>query len=214
MIEMFERRSTGHRDIVGLLLLAGAFGCSPSTEQASTASPETAPAETAPTQTAPAEAAPTEAAPTEATSSETPPAASASAPEPTASPSASPSAAPGPEPANAVDPAPAVDGVPGANLTMTSVSADGLELTDVSCKAEGLGFLGAVVVAGSLAKKKGALKACGKGASPRVFWSFAGGSITSVRVDHSDARVVSCVTTALKNAAAPGTGTCAATLSL
>lgn len=168
--------------------------------------PPTPPPDARPEQVAPPE-------PTVEASATAPVSEPAPAPEPVAV-----SSAPAPEPEPAPKPAPApepeVAGVPGANLTMSSLSADGLELKDVSCKADGLGFLGAIMVAGSLAKKKTALKACASGQSPRVFWTFVGGKITDVSVEGVDAKIGSCVSRALKNAAAPGTGNCAATLVL
>lgn len=133
--------------------------------------------------------------------------ASAPAPEPTAEPK--PTVEPPPEPAPAE---PKAAGVPGANLTMGSVSADGLQLEDVSCKADGLGFLGAVLIAGSLSKKKGPLQQCTGGKSPRVFWSFSGGKITKARAEGVDEKASACVGRTLTGSAAPGTGDCAATL--
>lgn len=163
----------------------------------------------------PPDAAPQQVSSPEPATAEPPPAPSEPAPEPVAvapQPETQPEPEPVPEPEP--EPEPAVAGVPGANLTMGSLSADGLELKDVSCKADGLGFLGAIVVAGSVAKKKAALKACASGKSPRVSWTFAGGKITDVTVEGGDAKIGACVSRALKNAAAPGTGNCAATLVL
>jgi hypothetical protein len=125
--------------------------------------------------------------------------------EPVAEPAAEPVAAPEREDPNAVA---------GANLGVGSLTADGLTLNDVSCRADGLGFLGSVVIAGSLAKKKAALDACARGKSPRVRWSFAGNRVTAVSAAGVDDKAVACLKKALVGAAAPGEGECAATLVL
>jgi hypothetical protein len=86
--------------------------------------------------------------------------------------------------------APAQSGVPGATLTMGSLSADGLDAKDISCRFDGNagagGLFGALagpaVVIGSLAKKKPQLDRCApQGAEVRVRWSFSGGRVARPR---------------------------------
>jgi TPR repeat protein len=109
--------------------------------------------------------------------------------------------------ANALD-------VPGANITMGSVTADGFTLTDVTCKSEG-GGLGALLlgpaVAGALGKKKAAFNACApKGADVRVRWTMAGGKVTNVEAKAGDPKIEACVVKAVKSSVAVLEGTCAA----
>lgn len=107
--------------------------------------------------------------------------------------------------------------VPGANITMGSVTADGFTLNDVQCKAEGGGGLGALLlgpaVAGALSKKKGALDACApKGADARVRWTAKGGKITAAEAKAGDAKIEACIMKVVKTAPAVLEGTCAATI--
>jgi hypothetical protein len=137
-------------------------------------------------------------------------------PVPEPEPAAEPETKPEPSEPEPTEPEPAADpnAVAGANLTVGSLTADGLTLENLSCRADGLGFLGSVVIAGSLSKKKGALSACAKGQSPRVRWSFTGDKVTTVSVEGVDDKSAACVKKALMGATAPGEGECAATLAL
>ena len=103
-------------------------------------------------------------------------------------------------------------GVAGANLTVGSLTADGLTLADMSCRADGLGLLGTVVIASSLSKKRTQLKACTQGKPARVRWSFSGGHITTVKGEDMPAAAAACVERALRGAATAGDGECAATI--
>ncbi|MCC6526388.1 MAG: sel1 repeat family protein [Polyangiaceae bacterium] len=113
---------------------------------------------------------------------------------------------------------PSEPGVPGATITMGSLSADGLEARNISCRLDGGGgLLGALVgpsvIIGSLAKKKAALDQCAPaGAQPRVTWSFAGGRTTKATASGVPANVGSCVERVIKGVASTGDGECAATL--
>jgi TPR repeat protein len=106
--------------------------------------------------------------------------------------------------------------VPGANISMGSITADGFTLNDMQCKAEGAG-LGALLlgpaVAGALGKKKGALDACApKGADVRVRWTAAGGKITNAEAKSGDPKVEACVVKVVKTVPAVLEGTCAASM--
>ena len=97
------------------------------------------------------------------------------APTPTATPTAAPTAVASAAPTSTLsEPA-------GANLHVGSMSVDGLTLEDLACKADGLGMLGSMIVVGSIAKKKAALNACGKG-KPRATWTATKGTIGTVTV--------------------------------
>lgn len=106
--------------------------------------------------------------------------------------------------------------VPGANITMGSITADGFTLTDMKCKAEGAG-LGALVmgpaVAGAIGKKKAALDACApKGANVRVRWTASGGKVTAAEAKAGDPKIEACVAKVLKAVPAALDGTCAASI--
>lgn len=108
--------------------------------------------------------------------------------------------------------------VPGANITMGSITADGFTLQDMRCKAEGAG-LGALllgpVVAGAMGKRKGALDACApKGADVRVRWTASGGKTTKAEAKASDPKIEACVVKVLKTVPGVLEGTCAASLHL
>ena len=108
--------------------------------------------------------------------------------------------------------------VPGANITLGSVSADGFTMTDMACKSAGGGleslFLGPAV-AGSLSKKKGALDACApQGADVRIRWSSSAGRVTSAEAKAPDPKIEACVVKVLKSAPGVLDGTCAASVHL
>lgn len=108
--------------------------------------------------------------------------------------------------------------VPGANITMGSITSDGFTLTDMQCKAEGAGlgalFLGPAI-AGAIGKKKAALDACApKGADARVRWTASGGKIASVEAKAGDGKIEACVAKVIKTVPGLLEGTCAASMHL
>lgn len=118
---------------------------------------------------------------------------------------------------------PAQSGVPGATVSLGSLSADGLDAKDMSCRFDGNagagGLFGALtgpaVVIGSLAKKKAELDRCApQGAEVRVRWSFAGGRVTRAEAVDAKPPMKACVEAALKSAVSTMDGECAATLLL
>lgn len=133
-----------------------------------------------------------------------------------ASPAASASPAESASPASPAATAPAAaSGPAGANLRVGSMTVDGLTIEDLACRADGLGLLGSMLVAGGIAKKKAALVACApKGDSPRVEWTAAKGKVTVASVKASSPAVEACVKKALTGTPAPFEGECAATLAL
>lgn len=138
------------------------------------------------------------------------PTATVATPEPTSTPvaTAEPTAAPTAAPVAA---APALAEPAGANLHVGSMTVDGLTLQDVACHADGLGLLGSMIVVGSIAKKKAALDACGKGKT-RIEWAASKGSVSKATAKGDNAKMDACVAKVLKGAVAPFEGECAATL--
>jgi hypothetical protein len=107
----------------------------------------------------------------------------------------------------------AASGPAGANLRVGSMTVDGLTVEDLACRADGLGVLGSMLVAGGIAKKKAALDACApKGDKPRVDWTAAKGKVSVTSVKASTPVVEACVKKALAGTQAPFEGECAATL--
>lgn len=106
----------------------------------------------------------------------------------------------------------------GANLDMSSLTADGFTMERITCRAEG-GGLAALVLGPALgavvASKRVALRACSpKGGEARVRFDMAGGRISAVEARAATPAIEACVIKALKTAAAPMKGTCAMTLRL
>lgn len=117
--------------------------------------------------------------------------------------------------------APAGPAVPGATVTLGSLSADGLSAKDMSCRFDGNagagGLFGALtgpaVVIGSLAKKKRELDRCAPGgAEVRVRWSFSGGRVTKAEAVDAKPPMKACVEAVVKTAISTMDGECAATL--
>ncbi len=104
--------------------------------------------------------------------------------------------------------------VPGANLRVGSMEADGLKVQDFQCRVDGGGALfGTLAVVAVLAKRKKALDKCApKGDAPDVSWAFQGGKTVDVEVRNVDAKVAGCVAKAMAKVAAPLEGQCAAVI--
>lgn len=108
-------------------------------------------------------------------------------------------------------------GLPGANVTIGSVTNDGMQLKDVSCIVKNGGsvggLLGSLTVVAGLSKKKQALDACAKGQTEtRVHFFQAGGKVTKVQAEASDPKVKACVEKALVGAPATAEAECVATV--
>jgi len=104
--------------------------------------------------------------------------------------------------------------VPGATLTVESMTADGVRVENLSCKVDGLGLLGAVVVVGTVAKQKAALRACGVSAPVPVTWTITHGNVTAATADTGNAKKDACVVAALKQVHSTSDGPCAARVGL
>ncbi|HVK68198.1 MAG TPA: hypothetical protein VM694_27255 [Polyangium sp.] len=143
-------------------------------------------------------------------------------PEPGESPAASedkPSAKA--SPTSEEKPTPPADGkaasvsdVPGANLSIGQLEADGLMAKDIQCKTEGGGMalLGAVLVTAWMSPQKKALDACAPaGTETRVVWKARGGKVAEVQAAGSP-KVKACVERALSGGKPVLEGHCAATI--
>jgi TPR repeat protein len=106
--------------------------------------------------------------------------------------------------------------VPGANVTVASISADGFTLTDLACKSSGMnGLLAGPALASTLGKKKKALDSCApQGAQVRLRWTAAGGRVTQAEAKSSDPKIEACVVRTMKTVNGVPEGTCATTVNL
>jgi hypothetical protein len=104
--------------------------------------------------------------------------------------------------------------VPGANLTVSGMEVDGVLLETLSCKVDGLGLLGAVVVGATIAKQRGALRACGLQAAVPVGWTIQRGSVIDATASSGDAKKDACIVRALKQIKSTDDGVCRAKLGL
>ncbi|WP_426753768.1 tetratricopeptide repeat protein [Myxococcus sp. Y35] len=111
-------------------------------------------------------------------------------------------------------------GVPGANVTVDSVTVDGLTAKNLSCRLDGSrGVFGALAgpmfAMGALSKKKAELDKCApKGAELRVTWSFSEGKVTNVSVEAPTPTIKSCMERVVSSTSPQGDGECATTLVL
>ncbi len=112
-------------------------------------------------------------------------------------------------PADAVALDPDATSIAGQNITMGSVSANGISLKDLVCRSSGGGLFGALAVPASLAQKKAGLRACGAHATTNIAWRAAGGKITEVAANGASGK---CVQKVLKGAAMGLDGECRVTL--
>lgn len=104
--------------------------------------------------------------------------------------------------------------VPGANLSVGQLEADGLKTKDITCKTEGGGMalLGVVLVTAWMAPQKAALDACAKaGTETRVSWKARGGKVTEISAS-GDPKTKACVERALSSGKPVLEGHCAATV--
>jgi len=107
--------------------------------------------------------------------------------------------------------------VEGANVSIGSISVDGLAASDLKCRRDGGGglFGGAMGAISGISKRKSKLMKCAKAPEDvRVRWEAARGKIKTVEVKASTPKVEACVKKAVKGASAAFGGTCAATFSI
>lgn len=101
-----------------------------------------------------------------------------------------------------------------ATVRVGSLSADGLEVKDLSCKLKAGGLFAGLMVVGALAKSKKALDACApQGAAFATDVVFAGGKIASAQVKaSSDPAKSACVSRVLEKTRTDLGGTCSLVL--
>jgi hypothetical protein len=104
--------------------------------------------------------------------------------------------------------------VPGANLTVSGMEVDGVVLETLSCKVDGLGLLGTMVVGATLAKQRGALRACKLTAAVPVGWTIQRGSVIDATASSGDAKKDACIVRALKQVKSADDGVCRAKVGL
>lgn len=108
--------------------------------------------------------------------------------------------------------------VPGANITIGKMDADGVSTTNIECKSDGggggLGLLGAVLVTAWISPQKKALDACAPGGlatESRIIWTAKGGKMVAIEAK-GDPKVKACVEKALRPGKPVFDGKCAATV--
>ncbi|HEU4533808.1 MAG TPA: hypothetical protein VFS00_06805 [Polyangiaceae bacterium] len=113
-------------------------------------------------------------------------------------------------------PAAAPADVPGANVTVASLNADGFTITDLACKSNGMNAqLGGPALAATLAKKKQALDGCAtQPTQVRVRWTAEGGRVTQAEAKSGDPKVEACVVRTMKTVNGAPAGVCATTMNL
>ncbi|MCR9165823.1 MAG: hypothetical protein ACE37F_32230 [Nannocystaceae bacterium] len=107
--------------------------------------------------------------------------------------------------------------VAGANVSIGSITVDGLSAEDLRCRREVGGglFGGAMGAISGIAKRKKRLMACAASPTPvRARWTTKGGRIETVEVNAPSKKVESCVAKAIKGSSAAFGGTCAATFTV
>jgi len=135
-------------------------------------------------------------------------------PEPGAAPEASEAGADKPKAPPPAESKPAAPSdVPGANLSIGQLEADGLVAKDIQCKTEGgMALLGAVLVTAWMTPQKKALDACAPaGTETRVVWKARGGKVVEVSAT-GNPKVKACVERALSAGKPALEGHCAATV--
>ncbi|MFT3767597.1 MAG: hypothetical protein QM820_19255 [Minicystis sp.] len=104
--------------------------------------------------------------------------------------------------------------MPGANLRVEGMEVDGVLIETLSCKVDGVGLLGAMVVGATLAKQRGALRACGLKAAVPVGWTIRRGSASEATASSGDAKKDACIVRALKQIKSTDDGVCRAKVGL
>lgn len=108
--------------------------------------------------------------------------------------------------------------VPGANMHVGRITADGTTVQDIACRTEGGGLgglFGTLAIGKPFADRKGQLGRCVKAShKTRVRWTAVGGKMTDVKVISGDDPVNACIERALSGAPATVAGTCAASFEI
>jgi hypothetical protein len=104
--------------------------------------------------------------------------------------------------------------VPDANITVSGMEVDGVLIETLSCKVDGVGLLGSVVIGATLAKQRGALRACGVKAAVPVGWTIQKSSVIAATASSGDAKKDACIVRALKQIRSTDDGVCRAKVGL
>lgn len=106
--------------------------------------------------------------------------------------------------------------VPGANVTVQEVEADGQRLAELACQADRLPLFGTLAVVASIAEQRKALSRCAPdGGAVALTWTFRGGKTREVEVEHaSSARAGSCAAKVMQKVVAPFEARCGAVVLL
>ena len=103
------------------------------------------------------------------------------------------------------------------NLTVNSMTVDGMEAQDLRCNLAKGGFMASAMIVGGLSKQKSAMDKCAgsKSYSPRIYMSFAGGSASGVKVEGVPKKVGVCVKKSVeKKVKASVSGQCEVTIKI
>lgn len=103
------------------------------------------------------------------------------------------------------------------NLSVNSMTVDGMEATDLRCNLAKGGFMASAMIIGGLSKQKSAMDRCaGSNAySPRISMTFSGGSASGVKVEGVPEKVASCVQKSVeKKVKANVSGNCEVTVKI
>ncbi len=98
-------------------------------------------------------------------------------------------------------------------IQMDSITADGVELRDLSCEVEQGGLLAPTLVVAALATHKADIDACApQGAAFALKWSWTSATPTVEVTDSSERSKDSCIADVIRKAEAPVVGSCSAIL--
>lgn len=107
------------------------------------------------------------------------------------------------------------DGLPNNVVTIGSLEVDGVLLEKVECRVDGLGLLGALVVAQVFSARRGELSRCVSRRAPlAVRWSFEANRVTDASFESVGESEARCLQQALVGGPAPGRGRCTAEVTL
>lgn len=108
------------------------------------------------------------------------------------------------------------DGAATTSIGASSMTVDGLTVTDMSCQLGGGGLLGTLTIIAGLAERKPALDACAPGGDrPRVTWTMEEGETTEVEVTGAASdEIARCVERALAGMRTSTDGRCSGVIHL
>jgi TPR repeat protein len=101
-----------------------------------------------------------------------------------------------------------------ASIGASSMTVNGLTVSDLSCDLSGGGFMGTLTIVSGLAERKKALDKCApKGDAPTVSWTMSGGKATEIEVEGAKSKkIAKCVKKAMKKMRVAIDGKCSGTI--